>query len=116
MNTPPESPHDHVERGSCRWCGEDVLKRSGKINFKENWHKDCRDEMELVYDDDLMRKHIWKRDKGHCAECSQIFGLKGWEVSYIILPSDEPNNLDLWKPANIETLCWQCWKTWQDQR
>jgi hypothetical protein len=106
----PPSPHDHLPPGNCRWCGDDVHKKNGKLDLKSNWHKACRNEMELVYDDALMRKHIWKRDKGVCAECQTKCGWKGWEVHYVDLPSDFPEELDPWKPDNIETLCWKCWK------
>ena len=105
---PPESRHDHVPQGQCRWCGLDVLKRNGRIDFKCNWHKDCRAEMELVHDDALMRKFIWKRDHGNCSECSAKCGWKGWEINYLELPDE--HDLELWKPDNISTLCWKCWQ------
>jgi 5-methylcytosine-specific restriction endonuclease McrA len=66
--------------------------------------------MNLCWHDDLMRKHIWDRDRGKCAECSAKCGWKGWEIHYVDLPSDYPDELEPWKPDNIETLCWKCWK------
>lgn len=76
----PEWPKERRGRGWCRWCGEEVINRSGKRKGKRShnreWHRfsygdprDCRHEADLHVDLDTQWWHIVERDGIGCGIC-----------------------------------------------
>lgn len=108
---PPKPEHyDTLEKGICRFCGGDILKASGQINFRASWHKECVEEYKIIYWPKETRKAVWDRDRGHCAGCGVICGKKGWEMDHIIPLIEAQGNIEMWKLPNLATLCWECHK------
>jgi len=108
---PPKPPHyDSAENGDCRFCGKEILKANGKINFRANWHKDCVIEYKLIHWPKETRKAVWKRDKGRCEGCGVKCGLKGWELDHRKPLIEAKGDITYWMMDNLSTLCHQCHK------
>ncbi len=108
---PPKPEHyDTLEKGVCRYCGKDILKASGQVNFRASWHKDCVEEYKTIYWISETRKAVWSRDKGKCAGCGIKCGKKGWEMDHIKPLIEAHGNIEMWKLPNLQSLCWSCHK------
>ena len=128
----PEIQFSDAPRGVCRWCGEDILYKSGEKrgnpNRRRRWHPECVD-IYNASDPREARRRIRKRDRGRCAECRvdtykirrelQKLG-KGrarairergykpgksfWELDHIVPLIDGGTHDD----DNLQTLCTPC--------
>lgn len=76
----PEWPKDRVGNGWCRWCGEEVINRSGRRvgqrSHNRTWHRhaygderDCLHEWATHTDIDAQFWHLVARDGPGCAIC-----------------------------------------------
>ena len=61
-----------ASRGTCRWCGEEILHgpgpKEGRVDYRRRWHPDCVSEYNLT-DPREMRRRIRRRDRGVCRAC-----------------------------------------------
>jgi 5-methylcytosine-specific restriction protein A len=138
----PEIPFSEAPRGSCRWCGEDILHEAGdhegQVNRRRRWHQTCVDEYNES-DPREARKRIRRRDRGICAACGvdtkklkrefkaigrgrvkavRSRGFKPrkslWELDHVVPLIDGGGHSD----DNLQTLCTPCHtqKTAQEAR
>jgi 5-methylcytosine-specific restriction endonuclease McrA len=68
----PAIPFSDAPRGTCRWCGEPILRETGakrgSLNRHRRWHPACV----AVYnatDPRELRRRVRRRDRGVCALC-----------------------------------------------
>lgn len=71
-------PYSDAPRGTCRWCGESILKPDGTVNTRARWHNPRgRTEGNCYY---RFRREVWdfhyqtrayhrNRDRGVCGAC-----------------------------------------------
>lgn len=83
-----DARHPGAPWGTCRWCGEPILKPDGNQNCRRRWHPDCHKEM-MSNDHQVLRSRVRVRDMGICAVCGFDCGLaqrqlnrEGWEYGY----------------------------------
>lgn len=65
----PPLPHWESPKGSCRWCGQPVLKPDGSANLRRRWHDDCVAAYRVACFSSDMREAVHARDGGFCAQC-----------------------------------------------
>lgn len=128
----PAIPFSEAARGTCRWCGEEILYESGphrgELNRRRRWHPHCLKLYEAS-DPREARRLVRKRDRGHCAACGLDTNalkrsLRGrgrtralrergfvprrslWELDHIV-PLIDGGGHEL---SNLQTLCTPCHK------
>jgi 5-methylcytosine-specific restriction endonuclease McrA len=69
----PPLPHWDVGKGSCRWCGDAVLKPDGSPNPRRRWHDGCVTAYRIACFSADMREAVQARDGGFCAGCGMHF-------------------------------------------
>ena len=121
-----------AERGTCRWCGEQILwtsgPRQGQLDRRRRWHPQCVAAYEAS-DPRQARRQVRKRDRGRCAACGLDSyalrrSLRGpgmgralrkrgfvarrslWELDHIV-PLIDGGSHEL---SNLQTLCTPCHK------
>jgi 5-methylcytosine-specific restriction endonuclease McrA len=128
----PEIRFSDAPRGTCRWCGDDILhldgEKQGEVNLRRRWHPSCVDIYNAT-DPREARRRVRKRDRGRCAECKLDtnalrrkiramgrgrtqelcrLGFKPrkslWELDHIV-PLVDGGSHDL---DNLQTLCTPC--------
>ncbi len=128
----PAIPFSDAPRGTCRWCGEDIVHASGshegEPNRRRRWHPGCVDQYNAS-DPREARRRIRKRDRGICADCGldtiklkrefraigrgrnkaiRERGFKPrqslWELDHIVPLIDGGDHSD----ENLQTLCTPC--------
>jgi hypothetical protein len=106
---PPKPPFYHTGgAGSCRQCGEDILKKDGSINKRASWHPACVTEYRLVHFPNDTRRAVWKRDKGVCYLCREVVSKKAWEMEHIKPLFEAEGDLTFWQLPNIAVCCVPC--------
>ena len=80
----------------------------------------CIYEYSYIFHRAETRKRIWKRDKGYCAGCGDVFPRKSrhhdlkWHVDHIKPLWEQKGkrfeeiDLDYWREDNLQTLCTEC--------
>ena len=56
--------------GSCRWCGEAVLRPDGTPG-RATWHPACVDEYRIQSWPEATRTAAWQQDRGVCQGCGR---------------------------------------------
>lgn len=107
---PKPKYYDSAPAGDCRYCGQPIYKKDGKINLRAGWHKECVEEYKLIYWPKETRKAVWNRDRGHCEGCGTKCGLKGWDMDHRKPLIEAKGDISYWKLDNLQTLCWECHK------
>ncbi len=129
----PQIPFTDAPRGTCRWCGEPILRETGTKKGERNnlrrWHPTCVDTYNES-DPREARRSVRKRDRGRCATCGldtyalrrklkgrgshrklRELGFKPrmslWELDHIVPLIDGGGH----EAANLQTLCTPCHKT-----
>ncbi len=118
--TPPKPDHYYDDqKGYCRMCGHIIKTPQGKRS-RARWHPDCVDQYNIIYNPTLARKHIWKRDRGQCAECQDVMPKRTrskelkWHVDHIRPLYEQKGlkfkelDLSYWEEDNLQTLCQPC--------
>ncbi len=128
----PTIAFSDAPRGRCRWCGEEILHRSGaqkgEVNRRRRWHERCV-EIYNRSDPREARRLVRKRDRCICAEChldtralkrelrgrgsAQRLRERGfvprrslWELDHIVPLIDGGGH----EIENLQTLCTPCHK------
>lgn len=67
----PESYKAQPERGSCRWCGQPIVRADdrSRLDRRRLWHDGCADQAALLSRPDVQRAAVFARDNGRCAAC-----------------------------------------------
>lgn len=92
----------------CRWCGLWIKDATGAIlRYEKFCGPVCRTHYSLRADPKMMRRHVFFRDNGACADCGTVHSyLDGdWEADHIVplmVAFDDPS---LWEPDNVRILC-----------
>lgn len=73
----PPAPYPRAPRGTCKFCGDVILKPNGERDPRRSWHRGDRGDRNclgeyMARDPGLQRRRIWKRDGGVCAECGRL--------------------------------------------
>lgn len=56
--------------GSCRWCGDPILRPDGQPDRRRTWHPDCVTAYQLAAGwPDVIRRIAWRQDQGVCRAC-----------------------------------------------
>lgn len=108
---PPKSKYYHaVPRGTCRFCGQPILKPDGKSDKRKHWHPSCVTEHKQLTDPSLTRKAVFQRDHGVCCDCGVIDDrLSGeWEADHIVPLIESGGDINAWKLTNLATRCKEC--------
>lgn len=106
---PPKPPFYHTAgKGSCRQCGENILKADGSINKRSNWHPKCVEEYKLIHFPRDTRRAVWKRDRGVCYLCHQIVNKNAWEMEHIRPLYEANGDITFWELPNIAVCCIPC--------
>jgi len=118
--TPPKPEHYYDNRkGFCRMCGLIIKTLQGKSS-RARWHPECVEQYNIIYNPSLARKHIWKRDRGECAECGDVMPKRSraqdlkWHVDHIHPLYEQKGlqfeqlDLSYWEEDNLQTLCQPC--------
>lgn len=95
-------PFNAAPYGTCRWCGEDILKPDGTQNRRRNWHPECVEIYKGTWPQ-AWRAAIYVRDGGVCARClpDDQVPLGAWEADHIVPLIDGGT----WDIENGQTLC-----------
>ena len=128
----PEIRFSDAPRGTCRWCGEQILyergPKLGAIDLRRRWHPACVDAYNRS-DPREARRLVRRRDRGVCADCGldtnalrrrhrgrgstrklRELGFKArkslWELDHIV-PLIDGGGHEL---TNLQTLCTPCHK------
>jgi hypothetical protein len=102
--------YDTAPKGDCRYCGQPIYKKDGRINLRAGWHKDCIETYKLIYWPQETRKAVWKRDRGHCIGCGTKCGERGWDMDHIRPLIEAEGRIEFWMMDNLATLCHECHK------
>lgn len=106
---PPKPPHYHTcGNGSCRYCGEVILNRVGKINYRASWHQSCVRKYRLIHFPRVTRRAVWNRDKGKCYLCGTV--VVDWELEHIQPLFEAEGRIEYWEMPNLATACKPCHK------
>jgi ribosomal protein L44E len=103
---PPWPKFWEAERGTCRFCGEEIIE-NGKPNRRKRWHKVCGDLWFLMNNPNAMRKHILKRDDYQCVECgnSDKNNIQADHKKPLI---EANGDYQYYHPDNVRILCTDC--------
>lgn len=102
---PPKPIFWNVPRGSCRFCGTEIVEND-KINRRKHWHSKCAKTWRIMNNPSDAREYVLKRDRKTCQECGEK--KMAFEVDHIRPLFEAKGNLDYWKPENLVLLCRPC--------
>jgi len=57
------------KRGHCKFCGDRIIDRQGKINKGAFWHSECSLKWSIMNNPQVARRFVFVRDRGICADC-----------------------------------------------
>lgn len=95
--------------GSCRWCGEPILRPDGRTNWRARWHPGCVTAYRLAVFSSDQRRAVWARDRGVCVTCG--VRVQTWDADHIKPLWSIPPDLSLFDRSkwfgleNLQTLC-----------
>jgi 5-methylcytosine-specific restriction endonuclease McrA len=90
--------------GHCRFCNLPILSPMGAILTRKTWHPHCVTAYKEQAHPQELRKAIFARDKGICADCG--YADPNWEADHI-----KPLKLGgAFTHDNVQTLCRGCHK------
>lgn len=69
IRKPPKPAHWNAPRGTCRLCGEAVLKRDGTPHKARRWCDSCAPVWRIAAHPQITRAALFMRDHGICAQC-----------------------------------------------
>ena len=56
-------------KGTCRWCGAELLDLNGNPIKRASWHDDCLGQYFIMTRPESARRAVWARDRGICQGC-----------------------------------------------
>lgn len=92
--------------GLCRPCGLPILKRDGTPDTRRSWHAECVEPYLALTSSDALRRYIYRRDHGICANCRRHVRDRSedWQADHVVaLILGGPHALD-----NVQLLCTEC--------
>lgn len=105
---PPKPPHWWCERGTCRFCGEEIVE-GGKINRRKHWHQPCADIWNVMNSPRDARKYVLKRDNFTCQGCGVHDPNDGiFQVDHVKPLFEANGDPTYWQPENLALLCTDC--------
>lgn len=100
----PLMPFKDAPNGVCRLCGGEATKP--RIRWCSN---KCLDFWNLISLPRVARRHLWRRDKGHCVKCGDFDEF--WEADHAKpLVECDRSDLSAFGLDNLRTLCRSCHK------
>lgn len=94
-------PHSDAPYGTCRWCGDAILRDDGTPNRRRNWHPECVEEYKNSWPHEW-RRAVGERDGGVCAACpAGTPPHERWEADHVLPLIDGGD----WSLGNAQTLC-----------
>jgi 5-methylcytosine-specific restriction endonuclease McrA len=111
--TPPRPSSWDAPRGTCRYCGSDIIENGVQNNRKRWCSTHCINEWKLINQFAEARKAVFLRDKGRCqADGCDFVGLtlRSFDVDHIKILAESDGNIDYWKLPNLQLLCKPCHK------
>ena len=99
---PPDPPFKHSSLGTCVGCGEDTGRPRGR------WCNKCGDKWWIIKSPSYARHHVYRRDRGVCAECGFDGGGANWHVDHVLPLWQADRDPWFWTLSNLQTLCVPC--------
>lgn len=93
-------PFSDAPQGTCRWCGEEILRDDGTVNARRRWHEPCVEAYRETWPA-AWRKAVLARDGGVCVECPHDTPHDDWQADHILPLIDGGD----WTLDNAQTLC-----------
>lgn len=112
---PPRPATWDSPKGSCRFCGHDIIE-DGKKNGRKNWHTDCVHIWKVMNDPKYAREFVYLRDFGKCLDCGTQTALRWYqkgttfEVDHVKPLFEANGDLSYWHPTNLCLRCTDCHK------
>lgn len=111
---PSGTPFPFMEKGRCQWCG-------GLVEApRRKWCSDeCIDAWGILTSSAIVRRYVWKRDQGVCAECGRDCSVETSARGHTYRadlwgPWDADHIVPVWKGGGLcgiegyQTLCRTC--------
>jgi 5-methylcytosine-specific restriction endonuclease McrA len=69
----PPRPRSFDSRnpGHCKFCGEAIRLRNGKVNKRASWHPHCAITWTIMNNPQQARRMVFVRDRGYCCDCGK---------------------------------------------
>ena len=104
---PPKPKSWQCLRGTCRFCGEDIIE-DGRVNKRKHWHQACADTWRIMNNPADARKFVLDRDAHTCQNCGHQ-DHNGWfEVDHVRPLFEANGDATCWMPENLVLLCGTC--------
>ena len=131
----PPLPHWKALKGTCRWCGDPVLKPDGSASVRR-WHPACVTAYKIAAWPAEARKAVWVKNGGVCQGCGLDLAAEAlkisqdrygehhrnigdlrttmpswapkWQCDHIVELVDSDRNPAHWSVANMQVLCCAC--------
>jgi hypothetical protein len=121
----PDSMKRPAVKGTCRWCGEPILKPDG-TPATVTWHRACVLIYRIACFSGDQRRAVFNRDNGICAECGTdtLAGLRKphphtsyhsyrrmgrlWHVDHTKPLYEANGRIEYFLLENMRTLCAPC--------
>lgn len=112
---PPKPASWGCERGTCRFCGEEIIEQ-GKVNRRKHWHQPCADLWKIMNNPAAASQFVKKRERFTCQECGHHDRFGGFDVDHVKPLYEANGDHTYWQPDNLRLLCGPCHlvKTKQD--
>lgn len=109
VRKPPRPAAWGAPKGTCRFCGDPILKPDGSPDMRKNWHpadqKDCLERWRVANDPAFARLKVFARDFGVCSYCGADTKPPGecagvvWEKVRMACSMKGPNGSLPWFPT-----------------
>ncbi len=106
---PPKPVSWNCARGTCRFCGEDIVEND-KINTRKHWHQACADVWKIMNDPKRARQVVSRRDKYTCQVCGHHDRHGSFDVDHIKPLFEANGDHSYWQAPNLRLLCKPCHK------
>lgn len=101
-------PFPGSPRGSCRLCGEPILRADGTVNKLRTWHAECGYFFRLCTEMPLQRSFLYERDGDGCAHCkTKLRRLVKYTERYNIVDIDADGTRHYYPWTELK-LAWVC--------
>ena len=106
---PPKPAAWNCKRGTCRFCGEDIIE-NGKQNTRKHWHQACANTWRIMNDPKTASRAVHRRDKYTCTSCGHHDRDGSFDVDHIRPLFEAQGDLTFWQLPNLRLLCKECHK------
>ncbi len=106
---PPKPASWNCKRGTCRYCGEDIIE-DGLKNTRKHWHQACANTWKVMNNPSVAQRVVLRRDKYTCQSCGHHDRNGSFDVDHIKPLFEANGDPSYWQTPNLRTLCKDCHK------